>query len=69
MSRDNPHHPGETLLEDCIKALDLTITEAAEHLQVSEADLTAICECRAPVSGKEQVVFRFVTESGGAYAR
>ena len=29
MSRENPHHPGETLLEDCIEALHLTIADAA----------------------------------------
>ncbi len=57
MSRDNPHHPGETLLEDCIKSLDLTITEAAEHLQVSEANLTAICECQAPVTADMAIRF------------
>ena len=33
MSRENPHHPGETLLEDCIKALHLTIADAAKHLR------------------------------------
>ena len=57
MPRDNSHHPGETLLEDCIRALNLTIAETAEHLQVSEADLTAICECRAPVTADMAIRF------------
>ena len=36
MPRRISHHPGETLREDCIEALGLTIAEAAEHLQVDE---------------------------------
>ena len=50
MSRDNPAHPGETILEDCIQALNLTIAEAAQHLEIDEGSLTAICECRAPIT-------------------
>ena len=50
MSRENPHHPGETLLEDCIEALHLTIADAAKHLLVDEETLAAICECRAPIT-------------------
>jgi addiction module HigA family antidote len=57
MSRDNPHHPGETLLEDCIKELGISIAEAAEHLQVSLPDLTEICECRAPITADMAVRF------------
>jgi len=30
-----PTHPGEILLEDVIKLLELTITEAAQKLRVS----------------------------------
>ena len=51
------HHPGETLLEDCIKALDLTIPEAAAHLQIDERTLAAICECRAPITA--DIAIRF----------
>ena len=50
MPRRISHHPGETLLEDCIKALDLSIAEAAAHLQIDERALEAICECRAPIT-------------------
>ena len=57
MSRENPHHPGETLLEDCIKALHLTIADAAKHLLVEEEALAAICECRAPVTADMAVRF------------
>ncbi len=57
MSRNNPHHPGETVLEDCIEALGLTIAEAAEHLQVNVGALSAICECRAPITAEMAVRF------------
>ncbi len=50
MTRSSPHHPGETVFEDCINALGLTIGEAAAHLQVNEEMLVAICECRAPIT-------------------
>ena len=57
MTMKNPCHPGEILLHDCIEALNLSIGDAADHLQVSEADLTAICECRAPVTADMAVRF------------
>ena len=57
MSRKNPHHPGETLLEDCIEALQLTIADAAKHLLVEEEALAAICECRAPITADMAVRF------------
>ena len=57
MSRDEPHHPGETLLEDCIEALGLSIAEAAAHLQVDADDLTAICECNAPITADMAIRF------------
>ena len=50
MSRENPHHPGETLFEDCMEALHLTIADAAKHLLVEEEALAAICECRALIT-------------------
>ena len=57
MSSRLPHHPGETLLEDCIEALDLTIAEAAAHIRVDVDDLTAICERRAPVTAEMAIRF------------
>lgn len=42
MPRDNPPHPGEYVLEDCIKPLDLTVTEAAEGLGVSRNMLSRL---------------------------
>ena len=50
MTRANPSHPGASVREDCIAALGLSISEAAEHLKVEEAALAAICEERAPIT-------------------
>ena len=57
MPRRVSHHPGETLREDCIEALGLTIAGAAEHLQVDEQALAAICECRAPITADLAIRF------------
>ncbi len=57
MPRRISHHPGETLREDCIEALGLTIAEAAEHLQVDEQYLAAICECKAPITADLAIRF------------
>jgi addiction module HigA family antidote len=47
---ENPPHPGKIVREDCIKPLDLTITEAAEGLGVSRKHLSAIVNGRAGIS-------------------
>ena len=53
----NPCHPGEIILHDCIEALDLTVAEAAHHLQIKERALAAICECNAPVTADMAIRF------------
>jgi len=50
MRMHNPPHPGETILEDCIKAVGWTITEAARALGVSRELLSRICHGHAPVT-------------------
>ena len=50
MSRSNPRHPGESVRFDCIEATNLTIAKAAEHMQVSERQLTEVCHGRAPIT-------------------
>ena len=57
MSRENPHHPGETLLEDCIEALHLTIADAARRLHVEKKALAAICKRRAPITADMAIRF------------
>lgn len=46
----NPPHPGETLREDVLPALGLSVTEAADALGVSRAALSRVINCRAAVS-------------------
>ncbi|MDC6133500.1 HigA family addiction module antitoxin [Burkholderia gladioli] len=38
----NPPHPGETLREDVLPALGLTVTEAAAQLGVTRAALSRV---------------------------
>ena len=57
MSRINPHHPGETIREDCVEALGLTMAEAAAHLQIEESALAAVCACEAPITADLAVRF------------
>jgi len=42
MDMYDPPHPGEIIREDCLKALDLTVTEAAEGLGVTRKTLSSI---------------------------
>jgi antitoxin HigA-1 len=46
----NPSHPGEILLEDYLKPLNLTVTAAAEALGVVRKTLSDIVNCKAGIS-------------------
>ena len=50
MKMHNPPHPGEVLLELCLKPLGLTVTEAAEALGVSRKTVSSILNRRAGIS-------------------
>lgn len=51
MSRmHNPPHPGETLREDILPALGLTVTEAAQQLGITRAALSRVLNARAAIS-------------------
>jgi addiction module HigA family antidote len=50
MKMHNPPHPGEVLLELCLKPLGLTVTQAAEALGVSRKTLSGILNGRAGIS-------------------
>lgn len=50
MRMHNPPHPGDTILEDCIKVVGWTVTEAAKALGLSRAMLSRICHGHAPVT-------------------
>uniref|UniRef100_E6QQ55 Putative proteic killer active protein n=1 Tax=mine drainage metagenome TaxID=410659 RepID=E6QQ55_9ZZZZ len=46
----NPPHPGLTLRDDVLPALGLTVTEAAQQLNVARATLSRVINGRAAVS-------------------
>jgi addiction module HigA family antidote len=46
----NPPHPGAIIREDCLKALDLTVTEAAEGLGISRKNLSEILNGHTGIS-------------------
>ena len=51
MSRmHNPPRPGETLREDVLPALGMTVTQAAEQLGVTRAALSRVLNGRAAIS-------------------
>lgn len=52
MRMHNPPHPGETLKEDVLPALGLTVTEAAEQLGVSRVALSRVLNGRAAISAE-----------------
>ncbi len=46
----NPPHPGETLKEDVLPALGLTVTEAAHQLGVTRTALSRVLNGHAAIS-------------------
>ena len=46
----NPPHPGETLREDILPALGLSVTEAAEQLGVARPSLSRVLNGHAAIS-------------------
>jgi len=46
----NPSHPGETLREDVLPDLGLTVTDAAAQLGVTRAALSRVLNGRAAIS-------------------
>ncbi len=46
----NPPHPGETLREDVLPALNLNVTQAAAQLNVTRAALSRVLNGRAAIS-------------------
>ena len=46
----NPPHPGETLRVDILPALGLSVTKAAEQLNISRAALSRVLNGRAAIS-------------------
>ena len=50
MAMKNPVHPGQIVREDCLQEFDLSVTEAAAHLGVGRAALSAVVNERASIS-------------------
>lgn len=50
MSMHNPPHPGESLREDVLPAIGLSITALAEHLGYSRGQLSTVLNGRAAIS-------------------
>ena len=46
----DPSHPGEVIKHDCIAALQLTVTDAADGLGVSRKALSELINCKSGVS-------------------
>ena len=46
----NPSHPGELIKHDCIEALDITITTAADALGVTRKTLSELVNCKSGIS-------------------
>jgi addiction module HigA family antidote len=46
----NPPHPGDTLREDVLPAMGLTVTEAAKQIGVSRVTLSRVLNGRAAIS-------------------
>jgi addiction module HigA family antidote len=50
MSMHNPAHPGEILLELMITPMGLTVTEAAQHLNISRKTLSKVLNGRGAIT-------------------
>lgn len=50
MDMHNPPHPGEIVREDCLKALHLTVTEAAKGLGVTRKTLSSVLNGRSGIT-------------------
>ena len=50
MSMHNPAHPGEILKDLVITPLELTITDASEHLNVSRKTLSKVLNSRGAIT-------------------
>ena len=64
MPMKNPPHPGIVVLEECIKPLGLSITEAAEGLGVTRATMSRLVNGRTGIS--PQMAVRLSKAFGGS---
>lgn len=64
MRMKNPPHPGEHILEDCIKPFGLTITKAAEVLGVTRQALNNVVKGKSDIS--PEMAIRLSKAFGGS---
>ena len=64
MIMKNPPHPGEHILEDCLKPLGLSITKAAEALRVSRMNLSNLVNGKNGIS--PEMAIRLSKAFGGS---
>ena len=57
MKMYNPPHPGEIIREDCLKALGLSVTDAAKGLGVTRKALSELLNGRSGVSPEMAIRF------------
>ncbi|MNM39346.1 hypothetical protein D3C81_501210 [compost metagenome] len=50
MAMYNPPHPGESLREDVLPAIGMTVSGLARHLGYSRGQLSTVLNCRAAIS-------------------
>ena len=66
MSMHNPAHPGEILKELIINPLDLTITDASEHLNVSRKTLSKVLNGRGSITPEMALRLELVFKKSSA---
>ena len=50
LTKRKPTHPGQVLLDDVIKPLGITITQAAKDLNVNRKTLSELVNCKSALS-------------------
>ena len=50
MPMKNPPHPGESVQVLCLEPFELSIADAAQHLQIAKSDLANLCDGRAAMT-------------------
>ena len=63
MSMHNPAHPGEILRELIVEPLKLTVTDVAEHLNVSRKTLSKVINGRGAITPESNDNLRGITVS------
>ncbi|WP_078130217.1 HigA family addiction module antitoxin [Leptospira alexanderi] len=63
MNKRKPTHPGEVLLEDVIKPLGMTITEAAKDLGISRKTLSEIVNAKSSITPETAVRIALATNT------